>query len=78
LLEEAGTVNPIPLAVAAFITVAPVTGGPPPPDYCKQDSDWYLCQHHQEPPRTSPATAEADRADIRTADRATTVRSPSR
>ena len=31
--------NPIPLAIAAFIAVAPVTIGPPPPDYCKQDPD---------------------------------------
>ncbi len=30
---------------------------PAPPEYCKQDSDWYLCQHSQEPSGTVPPTA---------------------
>lgn len=29
---------------------------PAPPDYCKQDPDWYLCRHNHEPPRTVPPT----------------------
>jgi hypothetical protein len=45
-------VNPLTVALAALLAVAPAIADPPPHDYCKQDPDWYLCQKHQEPPRT--------------------------
>jgi hypothetical protein len=53
-----------------------VAGGaddPAPPEYCKQDSDWYLCQHNQEPsvpPTTAPSQ---DPVGSRGPERATTV-----
>ena len=50
---------------------------PAPPDYCKQDADWYLCQHGQEPSRTvsptaAPAPSGQRRVESRGPERATT------
>ena len=49
------------------------TGDSSPPDYCRQDPDWYLCQHHHEPSRTGPATPELDRTGNRGPNLAATV-----
>jgi hypothetical protein len=63
-------------AVQDLAAVGPAD--PAPPDYCKQDPDWYLCRHGDEPSRTPPPTAASAppsqaRAAIRGPDRATTI-----
>jgi hypothetical protein len=47
----------------------------PPPDYCKQDGDWVLCQHHHEPDRKPQPRDELPPAQARThgPDRATVL-----
>jgi hypothetical protein len=60
--------NPLALTLAVALIAVVRAGDDPPPDYCKQDPDWYLCQHYHQRPRSATPAAEVDRTGNRDPD----------
>jgi hypothetical protein len=65
--------NPLALTLVVSLIAVVRAGDDPPPDYCKQDPDWYLCQHYHQRPRSAAPAAEVDPTGNRDPGPATTA-----